>query len=350
MISFYPGPSKVHEKVPKYIIDGYKQGIFSANHRSAEFEDLYRLTEFIFKKRLNVPDHYRLFFASSATECWEIIAQSLVKKKSHHFHNGAFGKKWYQMSRSLGRNVVDHSFGIGEEPDFNDSFGAEDFICVTHNETSNGTQVKQSLISELRKRNPDIFIAIDGTSSMGGVRYNWESADFWYASVQKCFGLPSGMAVIVASERVIDFARGVDEGKYYNSFVRMISNAEKWQTTHTPNILDIYLLNRSLKDSPSINDTEKRLIRRKKEYIQILKTSQKLNLLVQNEAVLSDTVITVQCDPPELPELMANARNQGIILGNGYGELKESTFRIANFPALRKSEVQRLLTFLESQG
>jgi len=40
--------------------------------------------------------------------------------------------------------------------------------------------------------------------------------------------------------------------------------------------------------------------------------------------------------------LKAFASDRGIVLGNGYGERKETTFRIANFPAITDAEFDTL--------
>ena len=47
-------------------------------------------------------------------------------------------------------------------------------------------------------------------------------------------------------------------------------------------------------------------------------------------------------------DLLIEAEQKGIILGKGYGEWKNSTFRIANFPALDQTEIESLQKFLES--
>ncbi len=38
----------------------------------------------------------------------------------------------------------------------------------------------------------------------------------------------------------------------------------------------------------------------------------------------------------------------GFLLGEGYGDLKTTTFRIANFPALRDKEINALRKFLST--
>src|SRR5688572_22240560 len=99
MISFYPGPSRVHDEIPQYVKEAYKKGILSINHRSDGFMEISEKTIGLLREKLNIPKDYTVFYTSSATECWEIIAQSLVTKKSHHIFNGSFGQKWFEYTK-----------------------------------------------------------------------------------------------------------------------------------------------------------------------------------------------------------------------------------------------------------
>ena len=84
LISFYPGPSRVYDDIPKYVKEAHKEGVLSMNHRSDEFMALYKETVSLLQKKLNIPKDYTILFTSSATECWEMIAQSLIEKESIH--------------------------------------------------------------------------------------------------------------------------------------------------------------------------------------------------------------------------------------------------------------------------
>ncbi|MEY4929685.1 MAG: hypothetical protein RI909_409, partial [Bacteroidota bacterium] len=65
-------------------------------------------------------------------------------------------------------------------------------------------------------------------------------------------------------------------------------------------------------------------------------------------SVRSHTVITVTGKPALLAEVKQQAKKKGFLLGEGYGPLKNTTFRIANFPALKKNEIKQLQKFLSS--
>ena len=97
MLSFYPGPSKVHPDVLGFIQEAFDEGMVSINHRSPRFEKLLKATLDSLHEQWNIPTDYTIYFISSATEAWEIVSQSLVEKKSMHLYNGAFGKKWAHL-------------------------------------------------------------------------------------------------------------------------------------------------------------------------------------------------------------------------------------------------------------
>ncbi|MEM8568755.1 MAG: aminotransferase class V-fold PLP-dependent enzyme [Bacteroidota bacterium] len=348
MISFYPGPSRVEERIPEYVQDAYEAGILSINHRSDEFMELAKNTIHEVKAKLDIPDDYSVFFTSAATECWEIIAQSLIKNASTHFFNGAFGEKWFKNTQKINANAVGQSFDVEEalDPGKSEISPVNDVICLTQNETSNGTQVHNSTIEQLRAMYPDQIIAADATSSMAGIQLEFTHADVWYASVQKCFGLPAGLAVIICSPRAIQRALEINETQRYNSLSSIIHMIDKYQTTHTPNIMGIYLLNRVMGERKSIGEVARETSTRFKNLSNALEDAG-LQHLIQNQDVRSYTVLPVTGERNRIQTIKTNARKEGIILGNGYGLWKETTFRIANFPAIKHYEIDTLIAFLK---
>lgn len=318
------------------------------NHRSDEFMSLYKKTDSLLKDKLNIPVNYGIFFTSSATECWEILAQSLVKKQSLHIYNGAFGEKWFDYTQRLKPDAKAFSFECESELNPKDiSFSKCEVICITQNETSNGTQISDELIASIQKKNPNALIAVDATSSMAGIELNFKHADIWFASVQKCFGLPAGLAVMVCSPKAIKVIKSVKEYKHYNSLAFMNEMMEKWQTSYTPNVLGIYLLMRVLKDSKNIRSVHKQMEDRAKAWQEFFKEGKNLKPYIHNHKVLSDTVIAITGSTELLNEVKTEAKKKGFVLGEGYGKLKSETFRIANFPTLKNNEIKRLKDFLK---
>lgn len=346
MITFYPGPSKVYPQVEKYISEGFASGLISANHRSEGFMHLLEQTISDLKFKLAVPAAYEVYLVSSATECWEIIAQSLLIDSSLHIYNGAFGEKWMEYTHRISLRTNDAAFGLNETllMDRSAVFSRNELICVTHNETSNGTKIPENFLLDIRKK-VDNLIAVDATSSMAGVTLPWEHADVWYASVQKCFGLPAGLAVMIVSPKAIERAILVGERKHYNSLLFIRDNFLKFQTPYTPNVLGIYLLGKVMQQVPHITEVDQQTRRRAAEWYAFLPANG-YRLVAENEGIRSDTVIAVRETKERIAQLKSEARQAGITLGNGYGKEKDTSFRIANFPAIDHAEIAALRAFL----
>jgi len=348
MISFYPGPSRVYDEIPKYVRDAHDKGILSLNHRSEEFVKLYRKTVALLQEKLNIPETHTILFTSSATECWEVLAQSLITKESLHIYNGSFGEKWFSYTKKL--VPAAKSFSFDKEKQIEPAkLPAKKYevLCLTHNETSNGTTISNATVAAIRKKNPTSILAVDATSSMAGVTLDYKLADIWFASVQKCFGLPAGLGIMICSPRAVTRIRKINERNHYNSLPFMLDIAEQGQTSFTPNVLGIYLLMRVLKDRKPINEVHQKIKSRAAEWNDFFKASEKLKVYVRNNAVRSLTVVAITGQPAYLATVKKTAKEKGFLLGEGYGALKKDTFRIANFPAIKQKEIKALRLFLQ---
>ncbi len=325
-----------------YLQDAMNEGILSQNHRSSAFMEMLKTCISVFKQKQNIPDDYEVYFTSSATECWEIVSQSLVKNHSHHVFNGAFGEKWFEYASRLGKTASATRFGFQET--FNKNLISDaDVWCFTQNETSNATQIENSFFGELQT---EALIAVDVTSSLGGIELDWKSGDIWLASVQKCLGLPAGMGIIICSPKAIKRAEEISDRNYYNSLLFIRDNFRKFQTHYTPNILGIYLLMRVMQQVPDIQRISLHIKQRANDFYNFINAETKLNLLIENDEVRSETVIAIKGTIDEISVLKQKAKENNIILGNGYGAWKDTTFRIANFPAIDDWEFDKLKTLL----
>ncbi len=349
MFTFAPGPSKVYDSLPIYLNDAYQEGILSANHRSSAFMKLYQETEQLMRTKLHMPDDYKLLFTSSSTENWEIVSQSIVERASFHIYSGSFGKKWFEFARHIlpasaglkieaNQSIDVPSLQIGEE---------FDLIAITQNETSNASQVRSEVIEAIRDKFPEKMIAVDTTSSMGGIELDFSLADIWYASVQKCFGLPAGLGILILSPKAIEKSERKGEKGRYNSLSFMLENANAYQTHYTPNVLGIYLLNRVLKDIPMIQEIDATLRSRMSQLENCIAQTKTLRMLVDNAETRSTTVMGIAGTEELITQVKKDAEKAGMQMGGGYGPLKPTSFRIANFPAITDEEFDVLLEFLK---
>ena len=343
-MTFYPGPSKIYPQVANYLQEAFAEGILSVNHRSQEGMDIVRGAVEGLHEKLNIPDDYHVYFISSATEAWEIIAQSLTLEKSLHFYNGAFGQKWADYAEKLISEVIRTPFKLNQLPDLQNITFFNDIVCITRNETSNGTQIKD--LKPFREAFPEAIIAIDATSSLGGIDFDYNDGDVWFASVQKCLGLPAGMAIMICSPRAIERAREINDRKFYNSLLFIHDNFQKFQTHYTPNMLSIYLVKKLMQDVENIALIGEKIKNQAKKWYDFFEYKS-LKCLVENPEIRSDTVITIEGTEEKIKEIKALTKVHGITVGNGYGSWKNTTFRIANFPAIEDFEIEILMKILQ---
>ncbi len=346
MITFFPGPSRVYPRVKDYLNEAFDQGILSISHRSETFNVLSKQTLELLHEKLGIPTDYTIFYTSSATECWEILPQSLVQQGGEHVFSGSFGEKWFQYAQHLKPQSRATKVAANQKVAPDQFSATAEMLCLTQNETSNGTQINLELMQKIRELNPNPLIAYDVTSSLAGQALPFHLGDIWFGSVQKCFGLPSGLGILILSPRAVGKVLEIGEKGRYNSLTLMLENIKKFQTSCTPNVLGIFLLNRVLQNFPGAEAINTLLNTRAATYYSWLDASNLFAPLISNQSNRSLTVVSVQSSVERIAQIKNEAKKAGILLGSGYGEWKETTFRIANFPALQQEEVDKLLQFL----
>ena len=346
MLSFYPGPSKVHPVALGYIQEAFEQGIVSINHRSAQFEALLEATFQELHQKWNIPKDYTIYFVSSATEAWEIVTQSLVRKKSIHLYNGAFGKKWADYAKSVAEY---HEFSVGQSlAEISLQLGPldGDTLCLVQSETSNGTG--QKIRRNDFQVSDDTLIAVDATSSMGGIELPWMEADVWLASVQKCMGIPAGMGLMICSPKALNRAKELARATHYNDLLFLEKNRQVFQTQMTPNVLGIYVLYRLTQKLPSIQEIHRATLEKMKLWTDFWNQRNDFSYLIERDELHLPTVLAIQGAPEKIEKLHALCQSKGIELGKGYGEWKNTTFRIANFPAHTIEDIETLINHLKN--
>lgn len=354
LMNFYPGPSKIYPSVKQFMLEAFDSGILEKNHRSDSFMQLLEETIDLFKKKMAIPKEYEVYFTSSATECWEIVAQSLLFGNVQFAYNGAFGKKWFKYTVTNPSSNIDKSIetvsGIrGSRYSFDQELSeiqiAENYdcFCAVQSETSNGSYINNE---NLRKLPSHFLKCFDVTSSLGGYAIDFTAGDIFLASVQKCLGLPSGMGLMIVSPKAIETAVKLNERNHYNSLLFIRENFQKFQTHYTPNILNIFLLNRVLRALENIEIVSSKLNDRANDFIKHITSISGINPLIKNKLTQSPNVIAIEGEEKIIALIKSKAKQNEILLGNGYGEWKNNTFRVANFPAISNQDYHQLKAFL----
>ena len=351
--NFTPGPSQLYFTVEDHVKRAFREGIPSITHRGKEFESIYAQVKEGLTTLLGLPTDWHVLFTASATEVWERSIENLVAQTSHHFVNGAFSSRYFEIARQLGRNAT--ATVATEGSAFTETRCREDIelICLTHNETSTGVSLPTSFIDAFRSSYPDSLVIVDAVSSLPYPAFDYQKIDSVFFSVQKAFGLPAGLGVwlvndrcLAKAERLLSAGRSIGS---YHSLPSLVGMARKNQTPETPNVLGIYLLSQVLHD---FNRRGIETLRRETEYkaailFQALEGHSLAKPFVANEEHRSRTVIVANCGA-HTQRIAEALRANNLHPGDGYGKAKSTQLRFANFPTHSKEQYEWLVDTLGS--
>ena len=350
-VYFTAGPAEMYPTFEKHLLTAVEQQLGSISHRSQKFRSIYQFTVEQLRTLMNIPDTHGIFFTGSASEVWERVVQNCVEHESFHLVNGSFSKKFYEYSASLRKYAHKQEKPFGEGFDYAEVEVPEyaELICVTHNETSSGVQMREPDIHKLKRSNLKKLIAVDMVSSAPYPELDFGVVDTAFFSVQKAFGLPAGLGVWIANEKCLAKAERLQ--KYedvsigaHNSLPMLWKNFKNYETPATPNVIGIYLLGKVAEDMNKIGaETVRKQTEEKYKLLnKYIETSRAFSPSVAEERHRSRTVIVANTRIPS-PEVIAQIKQANMIVGSGYGPFKESQIRIANFPAVSFEQVEALI-------
>ena len=349
-----PGPTELYPLVPEFIKEALAQRIPSISHRSSQFEKIYSSAADAVRRLLGASDSFHVFFLGSATEAMERLVQNCSAKHSFHFVNGAFSERFFQTAQELDRTAQEKRSAYGEGFDFDavEIPRETELICATHNETSSGVMLQPEQLKALKVRYPKKILALDIVSSAPYPKLSFDHLDAAFFSVQKCFGLPAGLGVLLVNdyclEKSADILRlGQSVGTYHN-FPTLVSFSEKNQTPETPNVLGIYLLGKVAQAflETGLDSIRASIDERAKLVYDFLDGSEKFSAFVKNPAIRSTTVISVAT--AHASAATKALAKEGLHVGSGYGKYKDQQIRIANFPAHSKKDLERVVEILRN--
>lgn len=346
---FTPGPTQVRAEILKELATP------QIHHRAPEFSELYADIQTKLQTVLSTKNPV-LLFTSSSTGAMESAVTNLVAKRCLNLVNGAFSKRWHEITAGNGVpcDVFELPWNVAVKPEMVDeqlSSGKYDAVTLVYNETSTGLMNPLEEIAKVVARYPDVFLLVDAVSGMAGVPIETDAwgIDFVLAGLQKAFALPAGLAVAAVSERALDRSKTVPSRSYYFNLPLMHKSHLKNQTPSTPSIPHMYALNAQLKDMLS-EGMERRFARHAKMAGIVQTWAKKHFDIFPEEGYWSQTLTTVmntrEIDVPGMIKTLADEFN--LRISNGYGDIKNKTFRIAHMGDAQIDEIEGLLKAIES--
>ncbi|HAD03732.1 MAG: aminotransferase [Desulfuromonadales bacterium GWC2_61_20] len=323
-------------------------------HRMPEYAQVHRRVTTGLKQLLHTSDPVFLS-TSSAFGIMEGAVRNLVQKRCACFSHGAFSAKWHDVTLRCGL-AADHfaaDWGQPVTPQMVDqalATGKYDAMTLVHNETSTGVMSPLLEIAAVMKRYPEVSFIVDTVSSMTAVPLDLAAlgTDVCLAGVQKAFGLPPGLAVCAVSRRALDKAKSTPNRGYYFDFEEFEQNDRKDNTPSTPAISLIFALDHQLQKMFS-EGLEQRYARHQAMAAATRAWVMRHGFpLFAPEGCRSVTLTCARNDGrTDLERLQKLAGERGYAIDNGYGQIKNQTFRIAHMADFTVADMEELFTVLD---
>jgi aspartate aminotransferase-like enzyme len=330
-------------------------GMQMVSHRSKEYLDLHfetvRLLQDFIETRQPV-----FLFSATGTGFMEAAVRNCVKEKLIVCINGDFGKRFADVAKSNGRQVVPvepklgHPVTPGMIEDAIEANPGVEAVAITHNETSVGLINDLPSLTKVCKEHGKL-VFVDAVSSMGGteIRTDDWGIDICFSSSQKCFGVPPGLGLGSVSEAALDVAgRMPNRGWYFDLKLWEKDHRDGKGTPVTSCIPQVAGLNASLKMIQGKGGKKWYFDLYRKRNRKIRRGIEKLGLSTYPAKGSESPTVSCINAPGKMggPDVYKAMRGKGYELAQGYGSLKDSTFRVGNMGWIPSKSIDDMLAAL----
>lgn len=346
---FIPGPVEVRQDV----LD--KMATPMIGHRSKDASALQRRISDNIRKLFYTKEEI-LLSTSSGSGLMEGAIRSCTAKRAAVFSVGAFGNRWFEMAQcnNVPADLFESEWGKPTTPEMIDkalSTGKYDLITVTHNETSTGLMNPVEEIAEVMKKYPEIVYCLDTVSSMAGTKIEVDKlgVDVCITSSQKAIGLPPGIAVCSMSQKAVERAKTVPFRGLYLDLLSLYQYIQKkdYQYPSTPSLSHMFALDYQLERI--MEEGQENRYRRHKEMAEYVRAWGREHFeLFPDERYLSNTLTNIKNTKDiSVGDLNKALGERGFQISNGYGKLKDKTFRIAHMADCTMDDIKELLNNMD---
>ncbi len=279
--------------------------------------------------------------------------------------NGSFSKRFHEIAVALGKDAVKLSAPMGAQVPFADidkalrEQGPFDALTIVSNETSTGVRTPLKELAAVTRKFPQTMVLVDFVSYIAGapIDFDEHGFDFGFAGIQKALALPPGLTVAAASKRYLEAAKARKGRGFYLDPVKVFEGHAERATMATPAISLYYALAQQLEDisagvtlPPNQRGKTGRAAwqarfdehTRMQQVTEAWAASNDLEMLPA-PALRSTTISCVKAGDLDVPALITALKSKGHEIGNGYGDLKDKTFRIGHMGDHTEAGLQDML-------
>ncbi|MGB9778071.1 MAG: pyridoxal-phosphate-dependent aminotransferase family protein [Candidatus Bathyarchaeales archaeon] len=349
-----PGPTNIDPKVLRALSKP------PLSHTSPEFVKIFKET-LDNLKRVFMTENDVFVIAGSGTLALEMAIANTIEPgdKVLNLVSGYFGEYFVKIAKAYGATpkVLEVPWGKAVKPEMvrdalkNDAYKA---VTVTHVETSTGVANPIKEIGEIVKKNSDAFYIVDTVCSLGGmeVRVDEWNIDICASGSQKCIGVPPGLALISASNKVLNYIekRKTPTSFWYGNFLNWLPvMRDPSQYFATPPVNMIYALSEALK--MVLNEGLNERFKRHHVLAEAFRAAMDaLNMkLVADREHAADTVTAVYY-PENIDDgkFRSEMKKRGIVVASTLGPLKGKGFRVGHMGNVSQNDITSTIAAIET--
>src|SRR4029077_3969025 len=300
----------------------------------------------------------------------EMAVRNGVRRRALSLVNGSFSERFADMVRGCDKEGVrpggplrgpgdrecgrlDVPLGCAVEPDMlRDTLRRTpvDAVTLVHSETSTGVLQDVEALASVVREFDDVLLLVDAVPSLAGspVETDRWNLDFVLTGSQKALALPPGLALGVASDRMLERARTLPARGLYFDLVSFLEATTKHQPTNTPAISLLYALEAQLARIEREGGVEGRWRRHEAMRRRVEEWSERRGVTyLPRDGRRSWTVSCLNVPQGKTAkEIVGGLKQAGWTIGAGYGPLKESTIRIGHMGDHTVGALEELLALV----
>lgn len=347
---FLPGPTDVHPDVLAAQVHSM------IGHRSSAMEQLLQKMAPQLQA-LARTSRTVLIGTASATGFMEMAVRNGVRRRAVSIVNGAFSERFAHLVTAAGKECVRLEVPLGQavEPDqLRDVLRKQpvDAVTVVHSETSTGVLQDVAALAAVAREFDDVLFLVDAVTSMAGspVEPDRWGFDFTFTGSQKALALPPGLALGMASERMLARAKTLPDRGLYFDLIGFETSMSKFQPTNTPAVSLFFALDRQLDRIAAEGGIEARWQRHDAMRSTVERWAARHGIeYLPREGRRSWTVSCLMLPAGKsAKDVVGKLKGQGWTIGSGYGSLKDSTIRIGHMGDHTVASLEELLLLVEA--
>ena len=361
MSLWIPGPTQVR---PEILAECARPAI---GHRTKAMAELVARLDPGLKLAFGIEAESRSHVAAHTCSATGLMEAALrgVEGRVLSIVGGAFGRRWQKIAAQLGLDSVTLDVAWGdcvraEELDRvlreEGPFEAVTLVC---NETSTGARTPLARVADVMGAHRDTLLLVDVVSYLAGgpVEVDAHGIDFCVAGSQKALALPPGLAVCAASERYVERAREAPRRGMYLDPLAILDGHAQRKTPSTPCTPLYYALAKQLDDigaGVTLPEAERhvrgieawraRFAVHERMRARTAAWAERHGLApLPSPEHASPTVSCIRSESIDTAAFVAGLKERGFEISNGYGDLKNKTFRIGHMGDHTEAELEELL-------